>query len=90
MTRSPGEIQDWIAARVAALTGLEPAAVDPDAALSRHGLDSVAVVTLVSELEAWAGYRFRENPLDRHPTIRGVAGYLAERLAQNDPEKAPK
>ena len=81
MTRTAGEIQDWIVARVAALTGLEAAAVDPDAPVARHGLDSVAVVTLVSDLEAWAGYRFRENPLDRHPTIRGVAGYLAGRLA---------
>lgn len=29
----------------------------------------------------------RENPLDRHPTIRGVVAYLAERLAK---EGAPQ
>lgn len=89
MSRTSSEIQGWVVARVAALSGLPPADIDPDAPLTRHGLDSVAVISLVSDLERWAGYRFRENPLDRHPTIRAVSDYLAERLAADDTRTSP-
>jgi acyl carrier protein len=35
-------------------------------------------VTVVADLETWLGYRFRENPLEDHPTIASLAEYLAE------------
>ena len=76
-------------ARVAALTGLAPADVDPDAPLARHGLDSVSVITLIADLETRLGYRFRENPLDRYPTIRAISGYLAGQLAEGGPGNPP-
>lgn len=90
MTRTPGEISDWIVGQVAAMTGVPPEKVDPDAPLTRHGLDSVAVVTLVSELETWTSYRFRENPLDRYPTIGAISEYLAAQLAQDLAKPSPK
>ena len=82
MTRSADDIRDWIVARVASLTGLPPGEVDPAAPLARHGLDSVALITLAADLEAWLGYRFRENPLDAHPTIDALARFLAGQVAQ--------
>lgn len=83
MIRTAQEISDWIVGKVAQFTGLPAEKIDPAAPLTRHGLDSVAVVTLISELEAWTAYRFRENPLDRHPTIRAISEYLAEQLQKN-------
>ena len=81
MSRSEQEIQDWIVARVSGLTGLAPAEIDVHEPLLRFGLDSVAVVALVAELEEWLGYRFRENPLDEHPTIAALARFLAGQVA---------
>ena len=77
MTRTADEIRAWLVERVSALTGLPPAEVDPDAPLTRHGLDSVALIALTAEFERWLGYRFRENPLDRYPTITALSEYLA-------------
>ena len=67
-------------ARVAELTGLPADEVDPAAPLARHGLDSVALITLTAELEERFGYRFRENPLDAHPTIDALARFVAEKV----------
>jgi acyl carrier protein len=77
VTRTADEIRDWLVTRVAAITGLPPADVDPDAPLTRHGLDSVTLIALIGEFEGWLGYRFRENPLDLYPTITALAGFLA-------------
>jgi acyl carrier protein len=84
MTPSAEEIQDWIVARVGSVTGVEPQAINVREPLLRYGLDSVAVVALASELEAWLGYRFRANPLDEHPTIADLAQFLAEQAAPGD------
>ncbi len=81
MSRSRQEIQDWIVARVSALTGVPTAEIAVHKPLLRCGLDSVAVVALASDLETWLGYRFQENPLDEYPTIEALAGFLAEQVA---------
>ena len=72
-------IQAWIVARVAHLTGVPPAEIDVAAPLTRHGLDSVALIALASDLEKWLGYRFRENPVDAATTIGSLSVFLAER-----------
>ncbi|HJZ54308.1 MAG TPA: acyl carrier protein [Gemmataceae bacterium] len=82
MTPTAGEIEAWMVARVGALTGVPPQAVDARAPLTRHGLDSVALIALAADLEKWLGYRFRENPLADHPTIEALARYTAEKVAQ--------
>ena len=84
MTPSAEEIQDWIAARVSSVTGVAPQEIDVREPLPRYGLDSVAVVALVADLETWLGYRFRENPLDEHPTVESLARFLAEQTARGD------
>lgn len=78
MSRTPQEIQDWLVARVARLTGTPLAEIDPRKPIRRYGLDSLAVVALAAELEEWLVYRFRENPLHKHSTIEALAKYLAE------------
>ena len=52
----------WIVGRISTLTGVAPGEIDARDPLLRYGLASVAVVSLVADLEAWLDYRFRENP----------------------------
>lgn len=82
MTPTADEIRDWIIARVSALTEVPPEEIDIGAPLTRHGLDSVAVIALAADLEKWLGYRFRENPLDAHPTIESLSRFLAAEVTK--------
>ena len=82
MTRSAEEIRAWIVGRVSDLTEIPPEEIDVRQPVLRFGLDSVALVRLASDLETWLGYRFRENPLEAHPTIEALANFLAEQPAQ--------
>lgn len=83
MTASADEIRDWLKTRVSNLTGIPPEGIDENEPLLRLGLDSVGVVTLASDLEAWAKYRFRENPLEQHPSIRALAEFVAGELQKS-------
>jgi len=82
MTRSADEIRDWLRTRVSNLTGVPPAEINENEPLLRLGLDSVGVVTLSADLETWAGYRFKENPLEQYPTINALAEFLAAESAR--------
>jgi acyl carrier protein len=82
MTPSAQEIEGWIVSRVGELTGVAGEAIDVRAPLTRHGLDSVALVALAADLEKWLGYRFRANPLEDHPTIEALARFLAGEAAR--------
>ena len=82
MTPTATEIQAWIVDRVSTLTDIPADEVDVRAPFTRHGLDSVALVALATDLERWLGYRFRENPLDAHPTIEALSRFLAAEVAR--------
>jgi acyl carrier protein len=82
MTATAADIQEWLVSRVSSLTEIPPAEVDVRSPLTRFGLDSVALVLLATDLEKWLGYRFRENPLDAHPTIETLAQFLAEQVSR--------
>ena len=82
MTPTAAEIQAWMVDRVSTLTDIPAEEVDVRAPLTRHGLDSVALVALATDLEKWLGYRFRENPLDEHPTIEALSGFLGAEVAR--------
>jgi acyl carrier protein len=77
VNRSAQEIQDWLVGRISSLTGVAPADIDVSEPVLRYGLDSVAVVALAADLETWLDCRFHANPLDEHPTIASLAGFLA-------------
>jgi len=84
VSRSAQEIEQWIVGRVSALTATSSREIDAHEPMLRYGLDSVAVVGLVADLEAWVGYRFRENPLEAHPTIASLAQFLAEQVSHGE------
>jgi acyl carrier protein len=81
MTRSAQEIQDWIVARISALTKVPAREIHVSEPFLRYGLDSVAVVALVAELEDWLGYRFTSDPLEDHATVEALARFLAEQTS---------
>jgi len=76
MNPSAQEIQDWLVNRISNLTGLAPEAIDVNEPYYRHGLDSVTMVLILTDLETWLGRRFRENPLPEYPTIASLAHFL--------------
>ena len=82
MSRSAAEIRAWLVQRISQLTDLDPAELDVHEPVLRYGLDSVQLVVLAADLEAWLGIRLRENPLDDHPTIEALAQFLAEQKRQ--------
>ena len=79
---SAEEIRDWIVARLARLLETTAAEIDTTAHVGTFGLDSVQLVLLVTDLEAWLGVRFTENPLNESTTIEQLARFLAERARQ--------
>jgi acyl carrier protein len=84
MTRSVQEIQAWIVQRVSGLTGVAQEEIDVAEPYHRYGLDSIAVVVLAADLEAWLGLRFPHNPLQGHSTIASLAQFLAEQSARGE------
>jgi acyl carrier protein len=82
MTHSADEIRDWLRTRVSSLTGIPPTEINENEPLLRLGLDSVGVVTLAADLENWVGYRFKENPLEQHPSIQALAFFLEAEAAK--------
>jgi acyl carrier protein len=78
MSRSAEEIRDWIVVRLSRVLNQPPEQIDVHQPIMRFGLDSVATVALISDLETWLGFRFRSNPLNEQPTIASLAEYLAQ------------
>lgn len=78
MSRSPREIETWLVSRISTAAGVPENEIDLTEPIRRYGLDSVAVVTMIADLETWLGVRLRENPLDEHPTVAALAQYLSE------------
>jgi 8-amino-7-oxononanoate synthase len=85
MTRSAEEIQTWIQNRVGTLLDIPGGEIDVRAPFTRHGLDSVMLITLATDLENWLGYRFHANPLDIYPTIEALSRFLADESARGGP-----
>lgn len=71
-------IQAWLIANLAERLKIEPAELRTDQAFASFGLDSVAAVSLSSEMEDWLGRRLAPSLLWDHPTIAGLAEHLAK------------
>ena len=76
-----GEIQAWIAQRVAALVGAKSSAIDVRAPFTSFGLDSVKLVGVSGELEDWLGRSVSPTLLFNFPTIETLANHLGEDVA---------
>ncbi|WP_327117816.1 acyltransferase domain-containing protein [Nocardia sp. NBC_01730] len=69
-------VRDWLIARTAALSGLDPAAIDGREPFTRYGLDSLALTALADELSEVGGHPVSPVLLWAHPTPVALAGRL--------------
>lgn len=84
VSRSAQQIQDWMIDRLSQLLDVEPREIDPQEPIRRYGLDSVALVAFIADLEEWLGYRFDSNPLTDDSTLETLAAFLAEQTAKDN------
>jgi len=75
-TTSAKDIEMWLAAQVAAITGLSTDQVDVTQPFAEYGLDSLKAVTLVADLEYWLGLDLPATLFWDFPTIEAVAKVL--------------
>jgi acyl carrier protein len=71
-------IEDWLIARVARELDRAPEEVDPELPFATLGLDSTVAVSISGELEERLGIRIDPTAVFEYPTIRRLAGHLAE------------
>ena len=69
------ELVRWLQERVGRVTGVDPAAIDPDRDLLDYGVDSVVLIRLNQELERDLGRLPMQTLLDE-PTIRTLANRI--------------
>ena len=78
--RDPGDtsapLEAWLRRWVADELQIDVASVDPTASVREYGLDSVAAVRLVTELEQVLGHRVDVGLLWREPSIRSLSRAL--------------
>ncbi len=70
-------IAEWLKCYLGDLLGLEVDEIDSDVTFDRYGLDSLATVSMASDLEAWLGYEVDAAAPYDYPCIRSLARELA-------------
>jgi acyl carrier protein len=76
------EIARWLRAQLARQMKLSEAAIEPTRPMAYYGLDSMAGLTLVAELESYLGRAIEETVLWDHPTIESLSRHLASETAR--------
>ncbi len=79
--RSQDEIETFLAQKLGASLAVAPDAVDFSAPFSSFGLDSLRVMTLHGELEAWLGRPLLPTIFFNYPTVEALATHLAAESA---------
>lgn len=77
-------IQDILVSKFA----LDPAALTPDAGLDQLGIDSLAVLELLFEIEDRFGLKIKEDTPDSLATLQDVALYIDSLLAKQQAQKS--
>ncbi len=71
------QIELWIINRVARELAISPAEIDAKAPFSRYGLDSLAAVQVVSDLEGYLGVDLSPSLPYEYPTAEELAAHLS-------------
>ncbi len=85
-------IQDWLLKKVAQYLEIDFRSIDPREPFARYGLDSVTLVGLAGELEAWLQRRVEPTFAYNYPSIDALAchlGAISSRPARMDTSSAP-
>lgn len=87
--RTRAEVRAWLTDRMARHLGLAPDRVDPDRPFAAFGLDSITMVRIAADLEAWLGRPLPATLLYEAPTIAAVARMLAAHEPDDQPRSGP-
>jgi acyl transferase domain-containing protein/acyl-CoA synthetase (AMP-forming)/AMP-acid ligase II/acyl carrier protein len=88
--RAIGALRAELTAIVAAVTGLDPAAIADDQPLRELGVDSLMTLKIRGEIARRIGCEVRVTAFWAHPTIAAFARHLADELAVQTPvDSAP-
>jgi acyl carrier protein len=71
------EIASWMRGYLAELLEMSLAEIDDETSFERYGLDSLASVGMIGDLEEWLGAELDPVLASEHPSIRALARALA-------------
>jgi acyl transferase domain-containing protein/acyl carrier protein len=77
MASQSAEVLEWIVARVAAMRGLDPRAIDVNERFSHYGLDSIGATRLTAELGGLVGRPLPATLVWEHPTFAALAAHVS-------------
>ncbi|MEO1131517.1 MAG: phosphopantetheine-binding protein, partial [Cyanobacteria bacterium J06639_1] len=69
-------IQDWLIAKLAAATGLDPDDIEIDEAFANYGLDSSVALSLTGELGEWLGRDLEPTLFWEYTSVETLADFL--------------
>jgi acyl carrier protein len=69
-------VQSWMVNRMAEELRVDRDLIKADQPIMSLGIDSVQLVTILTQLEDWAGVRFDGNPLEQYSTIDELAAHV--------------
>ena len=82
MTRE--QIQEKLITLFAGETGLARESLNLAAPIAGYGLDSVAVASVLGDVETWSGKRIDPGLMWKQPSIAAIVDHLADTPAQSD------
>ena len=71
------EIAQWMKSYLADLLEIDVAEIDEEISFDRYGLDSLASVGMLGDLEEWLGSELDPALSSDHPSIKALARQLA-------------
>lgn len=72
------EAQDWLIEKIARRMGVASGEISPEVYFDELHLDSTEALNLAGEMENWLGFELSTTTLWYHPTVKGLAAYIAE------------
>ncbi len=78
---SDADIEVWITKYIGKLHGTPASSIDATATFDNLGLDSASAVALTGDLEDWLEIEIDPTLPYDYPTVRSLAGALAQEIA---------
>ncbi len=80
------DIQDWLAAQIAAQLGIDPDEIDVRVPFESYGLNSMQAMNIASLGKKHLGVNFSPLAIWNYPNIASLSEYLAEEMESSELE----